>query len=148
MKLTKQVLYRLAKPANFFNPEMNRQIAQDMLTLMHAKGGIGLAAPQCGMSLRLFVTETNNQPRQCFNPVIEQVSADQCAFNEGCLSFPGKQCTIYRPTVIKVKYQDYQGNWYHESLSGIEARCFQHELDHLDGVTMTNRHKEQNAKQS
>lgn len=148
MKLTKQVLYRSAKPVGFLHPETNQQIAQDMLALMRAKGGIGLAATQCGMSLRLFVMEIDNQSRQCFNPVVEQASLDNCAFTEGCLSFPGKQYTIYRPAQIKVKYQDYRGDWHHERLAGIEARCFQHELDHLDGITMQKRHKEQNAEQS
>jgi peptide deformylase len=69
-------------------------------------------------------------------------------FTEGCLSFPGDSCNIVRPVQISVRYQDHEGSWIYDRLQGLEARCFQHELDHLDGITMWDRHREQNAEQS
>ena len=64
---------------------------------------------------------------------------------EGCLSFPGESCTIKRPASIQVRYQDATGEWQQEQLEGIQARCFQHEFDHLEGTIMQHRYKEQNA---
>jgi peptide deformylase len=148
MKLTKRVLYHKAKTAQFKWPWKNQQLAQHMLYLMRSSQGIGLAAPQCGVSVRLFVMEINNWSRCCFNPEITACSQDLVEYNEGCLSFPGDQCIITRPRWIEVKYQDHRGDWHTETLEDLPARCFQHELDHLDGITMWQRHKEQNAEQS
>jgi peptide deformylase len=92
--------------------------------------------------------EIQQQRRACFNPEIIEHSQNLVDYDEGCLSFPGDQCTIKRPEWIAVRYQNPQGEWLEEKMSGLWARCFQHELDHLNGVTMWDRHKEQNAKQS
>ena len=119
-----------------------------MLEFMRTKQGIGLAAPQIGLSKRLFVMEIAGQTRACFNPEITDVSPEVEEMAEGCLSFPGRSCTIKRPREISVRYQNYRGDWYTERLDGLMARCFQHELDHLDGIIMQDRHKEQHAEQS
>jgi peptide deformylase len=81
--------------------------------------------------------------RSCFNPEITATSSEQVDWGEGCLSFPGEHCIIKRPQWIDVRYQDHQGEWHSERLADILARCFQHELDHLNGTTMWDRHKEQ-----
>ena len=112
---------------------------------MQQHRAIGLAAPQIGHSLRLFVMEVEDRARVCFNPEIIQSSTVLTKYAEGCLSFPGESCTITRPDAISVRYQDAQGLWIEEDLVGLEARCFQHELDHLDGVTMYDRQKEKHA---
>lgn len=146
MKLTRQVLYRPAKLFDdFSHPNKNSLLANQMLTLMRKNKGIGLAAPQIGLSKRLFVMDVNGTVRCCFNPEIVNSSNDTSDFEEGCLSFPGELCIIKRPSGVNVRYQNLQGTWIEETLTGLEARCFQHELDHLDGIVMHDRYKEQNA---
>jgi len=149
MKLTNKVLYRPAKPfADFNHPAHNSFLANQMFSLMKKNNGIGLAAPQIGVSRRLFVMEIDQTQRACFNPEITASSADLTEYIEGCLSFPKDECKIKRPSVVSVRYQNVQGIWIEEQLQGLEARCFQHELDHLDGITMHDRAKEQHATES
>jgi peptide deformylase len=147
MKLTKRVLQHKAKPINFDYPVSNELLAQNMLEFMRSENGIGLAAPQIGISKRVFVMEIAGRQWHCFNPEIVQSSQNTVDFNEGCLSFKGDSCIIKRPESISVRYQDHSGDWYQEVLDGLAARCFQHELDHLDGITMWDRYKEQHAEQ-
>jgi peptide deformylase len=148
MKLTKRVLNRRAKPVEFEWPVQNQMLADHMLAFMRQEKGIGLAAPQIGRSVRVFVMEVDGQIRSCFNPEILNSSITLSDFDEGCLSFPGGSCTIKRPDTITVKYQDAHGSWTEAVLRGLESRCFQHELDHLNGKTMYDRQKEQHAEQS
>ena len=148
MKLTKRILDRPAKPATFQYPERNRIVSEQLFDFMRQQNGIGLAATQVGISQRLFIMQIHGVRRVCFNPEVLQHSHVLSDFDEGCLSFPGDQCTITRPDWVEVRYQDYQGQQHTETLVGLQARCFQHELDHLDGVTMWDRYKEQNADKS
>ena len=148
MRLTRKVLKNRARPCTFGQPTRNQHLAESMLEFMREKKGIGLAAPQIGMSRRLFVMSVNGHDRMCFNPEILDFSPDQTEMVEGCLSFSGKSCIIKRASKIAVRYQNYRGVWYNESMEGLMARCFQHELDHLDGIVMQDRHKEQHAEQS
>jgi peptide deformylase len=145
MKLTRRVLHLPAKPVQFGYPAQNLQLERNLLGFMRQEKGIGLAAPQVGIRSRVFVMEIDDRSRACFNPEIQKTSDDLVEFNEGCLSFQGDQCILIRPGEIWAKYQDHQGQWISEYLTGLEARCFQHELDHLDGITMWDRYKEQNA---
>ena len=92
--------------------------------------------------------DTAHSAKICCNPEIMSSSPDIIDWDEGCLSFPGDHCIIKRPAWVEVRYQDPTGIWHQEKLTDLAARCFQHELDHLDGVTMWDRHKEQNAEQS
>ena len=147
MKLTQRVLHNRARPVNFDYPVKNQLLSQDMIQFMHQENGIGLAAPQIGISKRIFVMEIAERQWACFNPEIIQSSQNIVDFNEGCLSFKGDSCIIARPDSISVIYQDHHGEWYSEVLDGLAARCFQHELDHLDGITMWDRYKEQHAEQ-
>lgn len=148
MKLTKRVLHKRAKSVLFAWPHQNQDLAQRMIRFMQQQRAIGLAAPQIGQSLRLFVMQVQGRIRVCFNPEIVESSTVLSEFKEGCLSFPGESCTIKRSDTIIVRYQDAQGDWAEDNLVGLEARCFQHELDHLEGVTMYDRQKEQHAEQS
>ena len=148
MKLTKRVLHNRARPVDFKFPMRNETLVREMHDLMRQENGIGLAAPQIGISKRVFVMGINGFKRSFFNPEIVESSQDHRDFDEGCLSFPGEHCIIRRPAWIQVRYQDTQGHWLQERLEDLEARCFQHELDHLDGITMWDRYKEQNAEQS
>jgi peptide deformylase len=154
MKLTQRVLHRAAKPVEFTQTVgklvidrtyQNTQLANELIKFMNQANGIGLAAPQVGHSARLFVMQINNKPKAYFNPEIVGFSETSEEFDEGCLSFPAKHCIIKRPSAIQVRYQTASGNVIEENLTGLEARCYQHELDHLNGITMLDRFKEQNA---
>jgi peptide deformylase len=145
MELTRRTLKIKCKPATFNNQWVNEDLINRMQVLMHANGGIGLAANQCGERVRVFIMLINGEFWACFNPEIIEVSADLAKFDEGCLSFPGETCIIKRPDNILVKYFDITGIEIIERLEGLASRCFQHELDHLNGITMHDRHKEQNA---
>ena len=145
MKLTRRVLYNRARDIDFDYPVKNQMLASEMIALMTRENGIGLAAPQIGISRRLFVMLIEDRYRVCFNPEILESSDMLVDFNEGCLSFPGDQCIIKRPDWVTVRYQDHAGTEISDRLYGLEARCFQHELDHLNGITMWDRHKEQHA---
>lgn len=139
MKLTKKVLFKQAKPVKFNRPFQNKQLADQMVEFMLSQNGMGLAAPQIGISKRIFVMQIRGKLRQCFNPEIVEKSSVLIEFNEGCLSFPGEQCIIKRPDTVIVRYQDAAGNFTETSLVGLEARCYQHEMDHLDGIIMHDR---------
>lgn len=148
MKLTRRILKNQAKSATFEYPMKNQTLADEMFDFMVQENGVGLAAPQIGLSRRIFVIGINQKKSAYFNPEITESSQTQVEFNEGCLSFKGDQCKILRPVEISVRYQDHQGQWHQESFDGLWARVFQHELDHLDGITMWDRYREQNAEQS
>lgn len=148
MRLTNKILHRSCRAANFENINRNHWLAQQMTEFMLSQGGIGLAANQIGTNLRLFVMQVDGRTRFCFNPEILAQDPGLITMAEGCLSYAGKQCKIQRAHQILVRYQDHRGFWIQDQLIGLESRCYQHELDHLNGITMWHRQKEQNAKQS
>jgi len=119
-----------------------------MLEFMLSHHGIGLAANQIGSDLRVFVMQVNGITRFCFNPEIVSADGKLLTMAEGCLSFAGDQCTLQRADAIAVRYQDHRGFWIEDHLTGLESRCYQHELDHVNGITMWHRQKEQHAEQS
>lgn len=147
MKLTKKVLHLRSRPVQFHFPYQNQILARDMVSVMLQHQAIGLAATQIGKTLRLFVMRVNGLTRCCFNPQIVDIDTKLIQYDEGCLSFPGKHCIINRPGDVSVQYQDAEGAWYTEKYTGLMSRCFQHELDHLDGITIWDRYKEQHAEQ-
>jgi peptide deformylase len=114
-------------------------LEQQMCDFMIANHGIGLAANQIGLAKRVFVIGSRNidgfpEPFAVFNPQVLRVSEEQELMKEGCLSYPDLWLSIKRPAVIEVEYQDSKGNTHEVAMSGLIARCFQHELDHLNGV--------------
>ena len=142
IKLTKRVLHKKAKPVVFDKPMQLQKLAVMMMGFMVEKKGIGLAAPQVGISKRLFVMYSKDlQPsfKVFFNPVITESSEETNIDTEGCLSFPGVNLEIKRPTMIKIEYCDHFGNKFTDTFTEYTARCFQHELDHLDGITFQER---------
>ena len=147
MELTRRTLKLTLKPADLRNQWANEDLVNRMQTLMHAEGGIGLAANQCGERVRMIIMLIDGEFWACFNPEIIEHSTDLTEFNEGCLSFKGEYVIIKRPSTIDVRYYDSKGTLNVERLEGLPARCFQHELDHLNGITMHDRYKEQNAEQ-
>ena len=110
-----------------------------MCDFMLSNRGIGLAANQIGITKRVFVMGSYNienfpTPFALFNPRITKFSEETILDKEGCLSYPDLWLNVKRPAVIEVEYQDSQGNIHEAVMSGLIARCFQHELEHLDGV--------------
>jgi peptide deformylase len=148
MELTRRTLKLKLKTADLSNQWANEDLVNRMQILMHREGGIGLAANQCGERIRMFIMLIDGDFWACFNPEILESSTDLTDFNEGCLSFPGESCIIKRPNTIDVRYYNASGIEIREKLTGLASRCFQHELDHLNGITMQDRYKEQNAEQS
>jgi peptide deformylase len=150
------VLTQVAQPVTEFNPAL-ASLVKDMLFTMYHAPGIGLAAPQVGHGLRLFVldvdydreTITNAQgneevrlsgfnPKVFINPVITGTSGTT-TFEEGCLSVPGIYEEVKRHKSIHVKYQDLQGNFHELDADDLLSICIQHENDHLDGIVFIER---------
>ena len=116
------------------------QLHQNLLETMNECGGIGLSANQCGVMARMFVmyTDWDNKVHEAFfNPEIIWESDNQIVFSEGCLTYPFLFLDISRPYEIEVKYQDAEGVSYQKKFSGIPARVFQHEYDHMEGKNFT-----------
>jgi peptide deformylase len=112
----------------------------DMVKLMIDANGIGLAANQVGILKRVFAIRLTNQVPFCmFNPKVVSISETNQNGEEGCLSFPDLWLDIVRPQTIEAEYFDRQGKECKITLTGIDARCFLHELDHLDGVCFTDK---------
>ena len=115
-----------------------RGMVPQMLATMYAAPGIGLAAPQVGVPLRLAVVDLQPDdapaPVVLVNPEITRVSEDWAVREEGCLSLPGQYADVSRPARVHVRYQDLDGKVQELEAEGLLAACLQHEIDHLDGV--------------
>jgi peptide deformylase len=114
------------------------KLADDMVVTMYDAPGLGLAAPQVGVEKRLFVYDVGEGPRTIINPQIVE-SDGEWAYEEGCLSVPGLSWEIVRPKVVHLTGVDLDGNDVSIEADELLARCFQHELDHLDGVLLLER---------
>lgn len=114
------------------------RIVEGMVETMYAAEGVGLAAPQIGVQKRLFVWDLGDGPRTIVNPRIVE-SDGEWAYDEGCLSVPGLSWEIVRPKQVHVIGRDLDGNEVSVEADEIEARLFQHELDHLDGTLLIER---------
>lgn len=127
------------------------KLANDMLETMYQAPGLGLAAPQVGVGKRLFVydlePDARAQPRVLVNPRIVE-SEGEWTYEEGCLSIPGLSFEIVRPKVVHLVGRDLDGNEVSVEADELTARLFQHELDHLDGVLMTERMDPDTKKQA
>ena len=114
------------------------KLAEDMIVTMYDAPGLGLAAPQVGVEKRLFVYDVGDGPRTIVNAEIVE-SDGEWAYEEGCLSVPGLSWEIVRPKQVHLRGVDLDGNEVDIEADEILARCFQHELDHLDGVLLLER---------
>ena len=114
------------------------RIVEGMVETMYSAEGVGLAAPQVGVRKRLFVWDLGDGPRTIVNPEIVE-SDGEWVFDEGCLSVPGLSWEIVRPKQVHVVGRDLDGNEMSVEADEIEARLFQHELDHLDGTLLIER---------
>ena len=116
----------------------------DLIHLMTHSQGMGLAANQIGITKRVFAIghesfDVFQKPAIIYNPVLVSADGEQEVIQEGCLSFPGLLLRVSRPRTIMARYQNNKGEFLMSRLTGMEARCFQHELDHINGVTFNQR---------
>jgi peptide deformylase len=142
MKIDNKYLRQVIPEISFSNTMANLTLANLLVKFMQQSRAIGLAANQVGYQKRLFVMQVDNKIFHCFNPEIVDFRQDIVNNAEGCLSFPKDILKVDRFSEILVKYANYRGEYSTEELSGLAARCFQHELDHLNGITMHQRIKE------
>jgi peptide deformylase len=135
-QLGADVLRRRADEVPGAGPELNRLI-DDMFETMYDARGIGLAAPQVGISSRVIVVDVNDPetpPFALLNPRVLEKSADTEKAEEGCLSIPGVAAPVERPARVVVEGLDREGKPVRIEAEALLARCLQHEIDHLDGV--------------
>lgn len=149
------LLKKTSKPVEKIDESL-RTLMKNMVQTMYAERGVGLAAVQVGVLLRVLVIDVdyeiddhhhyhddhcdhlhvkNTNPRYFINPEIIEFSKNRVPYNEGCLSFPGARSEVIRPDEVKVKYLDFDGREQSETMTGLLATCIQHEIDHLNGIT-------------
>lgn len=144
------VLNSVVEDFDFNNPPIDPdELAQTLVDKMRAENAIGLAANQLGLPYRAFAME-GEPAHVCFNPRVVLPGTENIILEEACLTFPGLHVKVKRPRDIKVRFQGPDGQVYTKTFTGMTARIFQHELDHLNGVSMLKRasliHREQAMK--
>ena len=132
------ILRQISKPLDKVEKEQQK-LMDDMLETMYYAKGIGLAAIQIGVPLRIIVIdvskdENNKQPIFFVNPIIKNKNSDFSTYEEGCLSVPNQFAEINRPSTCEVEYLDYYGDKKKLKAEGLLATCIQHEMDHLEGI--------------
>jgi len=137
------VLRKETKEIGKTYPNLN-ELIENMFETMYEAPGVGLAAPQIGLSIRLIVMDgtafADDEPvlqdykKVFINPVIVEEEGEEWLFNEGCLSFPGLREDVARKPTITIEYYDEHFEFHKETIDGIKARIIQHEYDHLEGV--------------
>lgn len=140
------VLKQVAKDIDKDYPELDK-LVENMWETMYNAHGIGLAAPQVGLSIRLFLVDTVQSMEEdekdkgikkvFINAEILEEGGDDFSYEEGCLSIPGIRADVYRPEQVRIKYLDENFVEHTEVYDGINARVIQHEYDHIDGILFT-----------
>ena len=128
-------LHKVCRPVEKFDGRLHKLLDDMKETLIDANG-VGLAAPQVGILRRVVLVDTGDEVLELINPSLLETSGEQVGA-EGCLSVPGKYGLVKRPNYAKVRAQDRDSNWFEAEGEELIARCFCHELDHLDGILYT-----------
>ena len=128
-------LHKTCKPVENFDSKLH-SLLDDMRETLIDSGGVGLAAPQVGILRRVVLVDNGETILELVNPTLVETDGEQIGA-EGCLSVPGKYGLVKRPYYAKVRAQDRFGNWFEAEGEELTARCFCHELDHLDGILYT-----------
>ena len=128
-------LHKVCKTVTSFDRKLHK-LLDDMKETLIESNGVGLAAPQVGILRRVVMVDTGDGILELVNPTMLETDGEQVG-PEGCLSVPGKYGLVKRPYYAKVRAQDRDGNWYEAEGEELIARCFCHELDHLDGILYT-----------
>ena len=127
-----EVLTKVCRPVTEFNDRLHT-LLDDMSETPLDSGGVGLAAPQVGILRRVCVVQNeDDEIIELINPEIIETEGEETAL-EGCLSVPGKYGEVTRPYYVRVRAQDRNGEWFEAEDEGLTARCFCHEIEHLDG---------------
>ena len=127
-----EVLQKVCRPVTEFNSRLHT-LLDDMTETLVDSGGVGLAAPQVGILRRVCVVQNeDDEIIELINPEIIETEGEETAL-EGCLSVPGKYGEVTRPYYVRVRAQDRDGEWFEAEDEGLTARCFCHEIEHLDG---------------
>ncbi len=141
------VLRRKTDPVTSFDDKFREMVAAMKLTMLESDG-VGLAAPQVGISLCFFIMGIPVDPKDkegertwfvVANPQFTHKSDEEVLMEEGCLSFPGMYIEVYRPEAVTIRYQDEFGQWREMSETGYISRVIQHEFDHLEGILFIDR---------
>ena len=128
-------LHKVCRPVEKFDGKLHK-LLDDMKEPLLDANGVGLAAPQVGILRRVVIVDLGDEILELVNPELLETSGEQEGA-EGCLSVPGKYGLVKRPNFAKVRAQDRDGNWFEAEGEELIARCFCHELDHLDGIVYT-----------
>ncbi len=142
-KLGHPILRRPAQPVDLMtiNTKKFHALMTDMIDTMYAARGVGIAAPQVGVDLQLAIINHSDTPFSIINPRILHRSFRSATSEEGCLSLPGVFGSVRRPVSVTVSYIDHNGTERTVEESGLVARVFQHEIDHLNGLLFIHRMK-------
>ena len=132
---TEPSLHKVCKPVEEFNSKLHL-LLDDMRETLIESGGVGLAAPQVGILRRVVLVDNGEEILELVNPTLVETDGEQEG-PEGCLSVEGKYGLVKRPYYAKVRAQDRFGEWFEAEGEELTARCFCHELDHLDGILYT-----------
>jgi peptide deformylase len=135
------VLRKVAQPIEKGSIDV-KKLSEDMFETMYLASGVGLAAPQIGLSVRLFVVDGAPMDEEALkdfkkvfvNPEILEEEGEEWAYEEGCLSIPGIRADVYREEKLTIRYYDLDWNEHMEVYEGMAARVIQHEYDHLEGI--------------
>lgn len=142
------ILRKVIQPVTVFDGKL-KNIAEEMIETMSAPDpnsdvvGIGLAANQVGLDMRLMIVTLNIETKKkqrivvMVNPEIIEMSEKTVFMEEGCLSLPGESGKVMRPSKLKLRWQNLDGNWAERKFEGWDARVIQHEVDHLNGILFT-----------
>ena len=128
-------LHKVCKPVTAFDSKLHK-LLDDMRETLIDSNGVGLAAPQVGILRRVVLVDVGDEIIELVNPSLLETDGEQVG-PEGCLSVPGRYGLVKRPYWAKVRAQDRHGDWYEAEGEELIARCFCHELDHLDGIIYT-----------
>ena len=128
-------LHKVCRPVEKFDWRLHK-LLNDMTDTLTEANGVGLAAPQVGMLRRVVIVDTGEEILELVNPELVETSGEPCGAEVG-LSVPGEYGLVKRPNYAKVRAQDRNGEWFEAEGEELIARCFCHELDHLDGIVYT-----------
>ena len=131
------ILRKHSRKVEKFDERLN-MLLDDMKDTMYKQEGVGLAAVQVGILKRVVVVDVGDGPLELINPEIIETSGEVSDI-EGCLSIPGESGNVIRPEYVKIKAQNREGVWRRYEGTGLKARCFCHEIDHLDGILYTDK---------
>ena len=135
----KLLLHPLPEITAETEPESRQELLDNMIETMKHYGGIGLSANQCGIPIRMFVFGDNENYVPCFNPRIIETAGELIPIEEGCLTYPGLFVKIFRPDMVTATFEDENRELHKETFTGLMARVFLHEMDHMEGIDFTYR---------